>query len=224
MNRDDCTKTPSVLRSSGTFVGGTMRRTGSRFLSARRVPYVFVDEKTEEGTRGKTDHGFRGVKRPIFPFTQGEEVGIALEQFREGVRALCVIVDVRRGTEVSLVREGPEYSRGGGTGNGARVHLAKHHPCGFYEPKRSVNGEEFAGGAEFQSVGVAHTKSVCIPIEGIPGQLGELIGAVCGGRERFLQLVIRHAVIATNPHATLCDGEVFGGVRGSFANDVGPRS
>jgi hypothetical protein len=38
MKRDDGTNTPSVLRSSGKLVGGTMQRTGSRFLSARRVP------------------------------------------------------------------------------------------------------------------------------------------------------------------------------------------
>ncbi len=101
---------------------------------------VFFDQKTEKGARGEADRGFGGVKRSVFPFTQGEEIGVALEQVREGVRALRVIVDVRSGTEVSFIGEGPKYSGGGGTGNGARVHLAKHHPCGLYETERSVNG------------------------------------------------------------------------------------
>ena len=99
MNRDDCTKTPSVFRNSGTFVGGDHTAYGVEILVGK-TGTVFVDEKTEEGTRGKTDHGFRGVKRPVFPFTQGEEIGVALEQVREGVRALRVIVDVRNGGEL----------------------------------------------------------------------------------------------------------------------------
>jgi hypothetical protein len=39
----DCTKTPLTLRSSGNrLVGGTMRRMGSKFLSARRVPLALA--------------------------------------------------------------------------------------------------------------------------------------------------------------------------------------
>ena len=45
----------------------------------------FVDHETEEGARGETDHCFSGIKSPIFPFTQGEEIGVALEQLRECV-------------------------------------------------------------------------------------------------------------------------------------------
>ncbi len=45
----------------------------------------FVDQKTEKGARGETDYCFSGIKSPIFPFTQGEEIGVALEQLREGV-------------------------------------------------------------------------------------------------------------------------------------------
>ncbi len=140
------------------------------------------------------------------------------------MRALRVVIDVGGSAEVSVVGEGPENSGCGGAGNGARVHLAKHHPCRLDETERGVDGEEFAGGAGGQRVSVIHTETVSIPIIGIPGQLGELVSAVGSGRERFLKLVVSQTVIATNPHAAFGDVNILGCVGGGFANDVGPRS
>ncbi len=92
MKREDWTKSPSVMRNSGKFVGGTMRVMGSRFLSARRVPVLST--RKPKNARGKTNLSFCSVQGPIFLFTQGEEIGVALQQIGKGVGALGMVVEV----------------------------------------------------------------------------------------------------------------------------------
>jgi hypothetical protein len=118
---------------------------------------------------------------------------------------------------------GKTHKGGGsvGTGDGPGVHFAKDHAGGFNEAEGCVYGEEFAGRARAEGVSIVHAETIRYPIEIISRELCELIGPVgCRGKG-FLQLIIRSPVIPANPETTILDINVFGGVMGGFANDVG---
>ncbi len=58
-----------------------------------------------------------------------------------------------------------------------------------------MDGEQLARGAGAQGVGIIHAEPVRDPVIGISGKLGEFVGAVGGGRERLLELVVGTPVI-----------------------------
>ncbi len=58
------------------------------------------------------------------------------------------------------------------------------HAGGFDQTERDVDGEEFAGGAGGETIGIIHTKPIRAPIERVARELG--------------QLIVRHPVIAVN--------------------------
>ena len=136
---------------------------------------------------------------------------------------MSVVINVGGRAQVSRVGERLKGSGSSGAGNSAGVHLAKDHASGFDQTERGVDGEEFAGGAGFEQVGIVHAIPICTPIQGITGQLGELISAVCCGRERFLELVVRHPVIPAHPDPALSYINILGGVGWGFSDEVWAR-
>jgi hypothetical protein len=94
---------------------------------------------------------------------------------------------------------------------------------GFNEADGGVNGEEFTGRARVEGVSVVHAEAIRDPIIGVSWELGQFVDAVGSEWKRLLQLIIWAPVIATNPETTVLDVDVFGGVRGWFADDVGAR-
>jgi hypothetical protein len=131
-----------------------------------------------------------------------------------------MIVIVGGSAEVSRVGEGSEDSGGCSAGDSAGIHLAEYHSGRLDQTERGVNSQQFAGGTGFKQVSIIHTKSVCPPVQGVAGQLGELVSAVSGGGKGFLERVAGYPVILAHPDATLPDIHVLGGVRGGFAYDV----
>jgi hypothetical protein len=147
-------------------------------------------------------------------FTQGQEIAIAGEELVEGAGSLGVIIHIGSGALVGVVREAHEGSGGVRACNCPRVHFSKNHTGWFNEAEGGVDSEEFAGRAGAESVGIVHAEAIRDPIILISRELSEFVGAVCSGREGFLQLVVRSPVIPTYPKTTVLDINIFEGVGG----------
>ena len=91
-------------------------------------------------------------------------VGPANEEIFKSVGALGVIVDISRSAEVGVVWEGPKLGGNERAGNGAGIHLPKHHSGRFQEAERRVDREKLARGTGRQGEGVVHREPVSAPI------------------------------------------------------------
>ena len=99
----------------------------------------------------------------------------------------------------------------------------EYHAGRLDEADGGMEGQKFAGRAGGEDEGVVHRITIAFPIQGIPRQLLELIGAVGRSWVGFLQLLIRAAVIAADAEAALGDVGGLGGVGGGLLDDVGSR-
>jgi hypothetical protein len=132
-----------------------------------------------------------------------------------------MVVDISGGTSVSVVGKAHEGCGGVRTCHSPGIHFAEYHTGGLNEAKGGVYGEELAGRARAECIGIIHAKTIRYPIVVVSRELREFVGAVGGGWEGFLQLIIWASVIPANPETTVLDVDVFGGVMGGFANNVG---
>jgi len=87
-----------------------------------------------------------------------------LQEVSERVGALRVVVNIGSGAPVSVVRESLEGSGGGGTSDSSCVHFSEYHSRGLDQAERGVDGEEFAGGTGFETVGVVHAETIGTPV------------------------------------------------------------
>ena len=66
--------------------------------------------------------------------------------------SLRVVVNIGSGALVGMVGEAHESGGGVSACYRACVHFPEHHACGFEEADRSVDSQEFMGGAGAESV------------------------------------------------------------------------
>jgi hypothetical protein len=132
-----------------------------------------------------------------------------------------MVVDISGGTSVSVVGKAHESCGGVRTCHSSGIHFAEYHPGGLNEAKGGVYGEELAGRAGAECIGIIHAKTIRYPIVVVSRELREFVGAVGSGWEGFLQLIIWASVIPANPETTVLDVDVFGGVMGGVCEKCG---